>query len=388
MHQNAAAALFTIDAHTYNLTDMHVQDREIMPYLGNADLKKMQQWIKNRAIPVHRSQIRDILVENNCRTPEDYLFKNLGLSMTDSYWFKPAGSGLTWDTVNLYDNAKKQIAFGHEYSFSPDASLGGQMPKYIDLNGREVRLVKSTRAFSGLQCFNEVIASCVHRRQGWKNYVPYEAGFDLETETAYASCPLFTNRSVEFVPAYELMYSEKQPQDMSDYDFYISVCEKNGIADARGFMDYMTLSDFALTNTDRHLNNFGILRDPDTLGFISMAPIFDTGNSMFYNNMRISVPLSRSQILDVPITAFYSREEQMIKRITDRNCVDISLLPAAEEISGYLSEMGVDGAVASSIACNYSTKLDLVYEFQKGKNISLYAEKQKERTKRPLERGR
>ena len=48
-------------------------------------------------------------------------------------------------------------------------------------------------------------------------------------------------------------------------------------------MDYQIMSDFLLTNTDRHLLNLGVLRDPVSLQFICPAPIFDTGNAMFFN---------------------------------------------------------------------------------------------------------
>ena len=37
------------------------------------------------------------------------------------------------------------------------------------------------------------------------------------------------------------------------------------------------MTDFVLTNTDWHLNNFGVLRDSKTLKFIGIAPIFDSG---------------------------------------------------------------------------------------------------------------
>lgn len=53
-----------------------------------------------------------------------------------------------------------------------------------------------------------------------------------------------------------------------NYEAYISL-----------FLEYQIL-----TNTDRHLNNFGVLRDTHTLKSIGMAPIFDSGNSIFWQN--------------------------------------------------------------------------------------------------------
>ena len=47
-------------------------------------------------------------------------------------------------------------------------------------------------------------------------------------------------------------------------------------------MDYQIMTDFIITNVDRHRGNFGILRDANNLRFISPVPIFDSGNSMFF----------------------------------------------------------------------------------------------------------
>lgn len=82
----------------------------------------------------------------------------------------------------------------------------------------------------------------------------------------------------------------------------------------QNFMDYMILTDFIISNTDEHLQNFGILRDPDTMKIIGPVPIYDSGNSMFYNENR-KTPYTRADILDREITSFYSREEKLLKKI-------------------------------------------------------------------------
>ena len=42
----------------------------------------------------------------------------------------------------------------------------------------------------------------------------------------------------------------------------------------------MFILDYIMLNEDRHLNNFGIIRDVQTLNWIGTAPIFDTGESL------------------------------------------------------------------------------------------------------------
>ena len=42
----------------------------------------------------------------------------------------------------------------------------------------------------------------------------------------------------------------------------------------------MFILDYLILNEDRHLNNFGIIRDVNTLKWIDIAPIFDNGQSL------------------------------------------------------------------------------------------------------------
>jgi hypothetical protein len=45
----------------------------------------------------------------------------------------------------------------------------------------------------------------------------------------------------------------------------------------------MLAIDFFIGNEDRHRGNFGILRNADTLDWVKIAPLFDNGNSLFYD---------------------------------------------------------------------------------------------------------
>ncbi len=67
---------------------------------------------------------------------------------------------------------------------------------------------------------------------------------------------------------------------VSTYEHFIHVCTAHGLSEleVRSFLEYQILTDFVLTNTERHLNNFGVLRNSRTLKFVRMAPIFDSGN--------------------------------------------------------------------------------------------------------------
>ena len=42
----------------------------------------------------------------------------------------------------------------------------------------------------------------------------------------------------------------------------------------------MFILDYLILNEDRHLNNFGIIRNVNTLEWVDIAPIFDNGQSL------------------------------------------------------------------------------------------------------------
>ena len=77
---------------------------------------------------------------------------------------------------------------------------------------------------------------------------------------------------------------QKEPQGMKDmYAHFLDICKKNGIQDVKERMDEMMWLDFIIGNEDRHRGNFGILRNSDTLKWVSIVPIFDNGNSLFFD---------------------------------------------------------------------------------------------------------
>lgn len=72
------------------------------------------------------------------------------------------------------------------------------------------------------------------------------------------------------------------------------------------------MMDFIISNSDRHLNNFGILRDSTTLQWLSYAPIFDSGNSMFYKSG--SIPVDR-ELLRLEVTSLLLPSDMELYKI-------------------------------------------------------------------------
>lgn len=383
MHKNDKCGTILFDENIGRITEYHDDRNGLSPYLGNCDIKKIQKWWEMRAVPASRATMQQVINNANCLNTEVYLAKNLGLSMTDTYWIKPSGIDLSFNNVkfaNLAAYSHGKIPYHNATSYDPNASLGGQMEKYWDLMHKTPILVKESYKYYGQQSINEVFASIVHSRQPSNvEFVRYTAEM-TEDRGVQCKCPAFTSENIELLSAYEMVESRKIQNSQALYDEYINICVENGIDynQIQEFMDYQTMTDFLITNTDEHLLNFGVLRDPNTMKLIGPAPIFDSGNSMFYSDGR-KAPYTRAGILDIPITSFYKREEKLLGKVKNKTAVDLNSIPSAGEVKELYANAGIPEEKADVISKNYDTKAKMLSEFQRGKTISLYKEKQAEK---------
>lgn len=193
-------------------------------------------------------------------------------------------------------------------------------------------------------------------------------------------CNAFTNEKTEFVPAYEVIESRHINNSQNLYNAYIDIAAENG-ADKTAMqncMDYQTMTDFLISNTDEHLLNFGLLRDTNSMRVIGPAPIFDSGNSMFYADERLR-PYTRVELLQREITVFYKTEEKMLANVKNPHILRLDLLPSAEIIKEFYAKAGVPESRLEIISHGYQDKISFIDEMQHGIKISLYQEKQKEK---------
>ncbi len=391
MHKDIVCGSLIFDEQTGRVMGYKDAGNGYAPYLGNSESAKIKKWWEMRAIPASRVTINEILKRTNSLNTETYLAKNLALSMTDTYWICPADAPLTYDEVkfsNLGGWTGGKVPYHNATSYDYNASLGGQMEKYWDLGQEIPMLIKESSRFYGQQSVNEVFATKLHDMQGTDiPYVRYTAEA-TSGNGIISRCSAFTSDSVEFISAYEMVESAKSPNDISVYDHYVKTCVKNGIDNSviRNFMDYQTMTDFVISNTDEHLNNFGVLRNTDTMKLIGPAPIFDSGNSMFYLDGG-AVPYTRALLLAQPITSFYKRYEQMLAKVENKNLVKVDLLPTGEMVKELYVGAGIPEEKAEFISCNYESKVQMLDEFQHGKKLSLYQEKQNEQKHQQMKQG-
>ena len=123
-------------------------------------------------------------------------------------------------------------------------------------------------------------------------------------------CDNFTDINKEYVSVwYVTERFEKKSRDAIKYQEVVDYYEKAGIVGASRHLDEMLTLDYLIANTDRHLGNFGLLRDSNTLEYVGVAPIFDNGNSLWHDTGDL--------ILYVKAKPFSTRHDKQIELVRD-----------------------------------------------------------------------
>lgn len=281
--------------------------------------------------------------------------------------------------VNLYQNdfcgsleLEDRITSGRKplSTYTPDSTLQGELEKSWIILDNKRYLVKGNRDYLSAESINEVFASYLHQKQGYDNYSGYTLLKIKGAAYDYGCCTeAFTSEQKEFVSAYAVITSEKQKNDNSTYEHFIHVCEQHGIdaGQLRYDLEYQIMSDFIISNVDRHLNNVGILRDADSLCFERMAPIFDSGKSLFVSE---AVPTDK-ELLKIKTASFTGTELGLLKYVKDRSLVDVIKLPTAQKLwELYHKDSKMDEKRIELICERYEKKVELFQRWQNGQDLN------------------
>ena len=257
-------------------------------YQLNEDLKvSLSEWFKGRGIPSWRDDLDLLLAKLNISTPTELLDKAFGLSLSDQYWIKPFDSEIEYKDINFFehdfeDSEFTSVTFSNTRDsntkislISPNNTTDGRLKKtWIIENGKRY-LLKGGYKNEVMQPFNEVLATMICKRLGFK-HIPYT--IDVIKDKIVSKCECFINKDTELISAYQILHNNCNKDKA--YETYIKILENNGISKAREKIENMFILDFIMLNEDRHLNNFGIIRNVENLNWIETAPIFDTGQSL------------------------------------------------------------------------------------------------------------
>ncbi|WP_026660954.1 hypothetical protein [Butyrivibrio sp. AC2005] len=352
------------------------------PIGGRMNDSRFHEWWKDRAIPKTRNGAKSALQKLGYESTNSALVDNLALSLSDCYWIKPRGEDLSWEDVNLFANdfvdtfgeltinKDHIIDLRNKTRFKCAASQGELQKKWcIDENGKRY-MVKGNYGSSYQQSLNEIFATNLHQKQGFTNHTEYIlTTVDVEGGIEGIGCMSydFCSENLECISAWELLQTIKIKQNESLYYPLKKVCVSIGISDDdfTRFMDYEIMTDYLISNTDRHMNNIAVVRNPDTLEIKGFAPIYDSGNSMFYN-----IPyteLEHVKLSSIKTHSFIARESKLLSYVQDRNAVDLE--KACMSFDVYEKDLYERQIRIPRLKKLYEQKLMKLEAFQKGKNI-------------------
>lgn len=248
--------------------------------LKEVNNETIKYFILNKLIPKNRANLECFLSAVNIEL-DDYkaiLDYSKGLSIIDAYWIT-RDDGLRYEDFNLFDNEiSNELSLAvfngtktkvNNAVLSPEFTTNGAIPKCWIKKDDGYYLYKSSTAYLGFANTGNEPYSEYYSCQLLKSLgIPY-INYDLEMYQGeiVSVCKIFTSKDIAYVPIHLVA-------NIDDLDKAYNWCLEHNLEEAFGDM---ILFDALIYNHDRHLGNFGIIKDNHTGNILGMAPIFDNG---------------------------------------------------------------------------------------------------------------
>lgn len=332
-HKNLSVITFELDENGYVTEIYKVENESHIPVQFLEDGKindkdgyyalfdKIVRWLISRGVPSSRKNIKTVLVKLNLSNTDELAKVSFYLSLSDQYWAAPTEQNLDWEKINFFTNKfsddigallidRKPRGNSINIHSPNNTSQGNLKKKWVIQNGKRI-LVKGGSGTEQLEPFNEVLASEIYRRLGI-NHIDYE--LSIWNRKHYSKCQNFINKDTELVTIYELCADKA-----TAFDDYISLddiktrCELYKIPFDLVELGKMFVVDFIIANVDRHTNNFGFIRNANTLEWLGFAPIFDSGTSMFMNFQSFELEKNGQNSLLIESKPFVSNQLEQLK---------------------------------------------------------------------------
>lgn len=281
----------------------------------------LERWLSMRKLPSNRTFADELLSKFGLDSKDiaGILEMSKGLSLNDCYWIVLEGFDGKFADYNLYDNPFSdivgQIAFTGEGSrvarnfvSSPEFTTGGMLAKCWRRIDGKVYLYKSGTfgyANAGNEPYSEFYAAQLADYMGL-NHVPYN--IEKWKGKICSVCPIFTSTELSYIPMGTIIPVQGHRRGFENTLRYLADLEGSTGETAREAFADMLVFDCLIENTDRHLNNFGMLADSRTGEVKSMAPLFDHGFSLlFHAALESELPdLVKKEIPQSPTPALYN----------------------------------------------------------------------------------
>lgn len=298
----------------------------------------LSDWWESRAVSDTRKHVHWMLSMLQ-ETKQRFLIQSMGLSLSDQYWVKEQGSDVSWKDVNFFTNDFSPVVGEMFFSSaspsgeigdytSPDWTLNGTLEKCWRIQDGGRVLCKKGNVVIPQQPYNEKIASLILKKIGNKNFVPYEVGGTLEHP--YSVCPNFVTENTEYIPATSLKMFFHKSIDTDMYTHFMKCCDALKITDKmQKYLDYAIPFDYMIGNVDRNMGNFGLIRNVETLKIEKVAPLFDHGNSLWYDSLLPEAQEARA-------FPFRFKQEEQLPLVCDKSVFPIEKVKGIEEIVAFV----------------------------------------------------
>lgn len=328
---------------------IEIYNNELMPTPTNNSSRVilLRAWWDNRCIPSSREFLSKIIQDFGYGAIPDALFlKSLGFNLSDQYWCKPTDNiNINYDDYNFFENdyslkfgeallsGTTKEEFEDEDFLTPDLHTNGHLPKqWIQKGG--INYLKKTVNINenNLETYNEEIAYKIFELAG-VDVVPYETIF--ENNRYFSVCPTLCNKDTEIVTAGQVLQQVRSKNE-SLYQFSLRCFKDFGFSEEEvvDYFNKLITLDYIIGNEDRHLENFGIIRDANTLETLGFAPFFDNGMCLYCDDIKMST--QNLGYGDPECKPFYKKWDKQLKLVTDLSWLDIDKL--AEEVPKLLKK--------------------------------------------------
>jgi hypothetical protein len=350
-HKNHDVAKIDINENTHTIINIiGLYDEKRLPVkIHNQDITNdilnMNRWLLNRGIPNSRENIHTALERLRIKDTNQLSLLSRGLNLTDHYWICPAAQAVDWHEINFFENdfesdigdiLFENIDKNNANLLSPDSSLNGNLKKRWKISNEKRYLLKGGSGDIRQEPFNECIASALMERLGI-DHVPYK--LVSNKGKYYSSCECMVTVDTEFLTAHYVYNHFEDNKALNKYERFINACERMGIKNVKDDLEKMIGIDYIIANIDRHHGNFGSIRDADTLAWLKIAPVFDSGRSLWCDKTNISNITAEKK---TDSRAFMNTNEEQISLIKKYAWFDLKKLGGIIELSEYILNKNKD----------------------------------------------
>lgn len=294
MHKNVKVIDVEINEDGKITKHYNIYNIDHMPFGTNYNFKNngislLNEWFTSRVIPVTRDSVEGLKKYVGDKSFGSLVLQNNALSLSDQYWIKKEKENVIWEDINFFENDFSSdlgdLLINNtehvDYDLvSPDStSVGNLAKRWKIINGYRALVKSGTKPYY-YEVFNEIIASKIMTRLGI-NHINYYYIEDNNKPYSYSVDFISTNQ--DLVTFYMLYKSGTKNNNDSLYTYLMNILAKLDVPNYKVDINKMLFIDYLIGNTDRHLNNIGLIRNAKTLEFEGLTPVFDSGSSLGFD---------------------------------------------------------------------------------------------------------